>query len=144
MERIDRRVFLVGSAAAAATLAAWPATRARGHSVARSPAIERVAVVDRGIAGSTAFVAAARAHGLRLFEFESDAAHVWMHELEPRLRSGSLEILGHTCPATRFCLELLARDYGADVVQLGASSWLIATSSMRRAPLMPQIQQRQG
>jgi len=145
MDRVDRRTFLAGSAAAAATLAAWPAKRAHGHGVARSPAIERVAVVDRAVADSAAFAAAVRVRGLRLFEFTSDAAHVWMHELEPRLRSGSLEIVGHTSPATLFCLELLVRDYGADAAQpLGESTWLIATSPTRRAPLAPRIQQRQG
>ena len=145
MERIDRRAFLAGGAAAAATLAAWPMTRANANGVARSPAIERVAVVDRGVAGAAAFAAAARAGGLRLFAFTSDAAHVWMHELAPRLRSGSLEILGHTSPATLFCLELLARDYGADAARpLGESTWLIATSPTRRAPLAPRIRQRKG
>jgi hypothetical protein len=68
-----------------------------------------------------------------------------MHELEPRLRSGSVEIFGHTGPATLFCLDLLARDYGASAVRpLDASTWLIATSPTRRAPLAPPTQQRQG
>ena len=58
-----------------------------------------------------------------LFEFTSDVADVWMHELEPRLRAGPLEIVGHTSAATLFCLELLARDYGARTVQpLGEST----------------------
>ena len=138
MDRVDRRTFLAGSAAAA-LVAAWPATSAL------SDGIERVAVVDRAIAGSTVFAAAARARGLRLFHFASDAAHVWMRELEPRLRSGSLEILGYTSAATLFCLELLARDYGADAARpIGESTWLIATNPTRRAPLAPQLQQRKG
>jgi hypothetical protein len=144
MDGVDRRTFLAASAGAAAMLAAWRATPVRGDG-ARSPATPRVAIVDRDVAGAAAFAAAARARGLRLFEFTSDAAHVWMHELEPRLRSGPLEIWGHTGPATLFCLDLLARDYGADAVRsLGASAWLIATSPTRRAPLAPPIQQRQG
>jgi hypothetical protein len=144
MNGVDRRTFLAGSGAAA-MLAAWPAPHARGERVEHSLKTERVAVVDRGVAGGAAFAAAARARGLRLFEFTNDAAHVWMHELEPRLRSGSVEIFGHTSPATLFCLDLLARDYGASAVRpLDASTWLIATSPTRRAPLAPPTQQRQG
>ena len=78
-----------------------------------------------------------------MFEFTSDVAEVWMRELEPRLRVARLEILGYTSPATAFCLDLLARDYGADPAQpLGASTWLIATNPARRAPLAPLAKQR--
>jgi hypothetical protein len=141
---VSRRGFVEGGLGLAAGLVARRAHATRtygdtfGSTETVTPAPPRVAVVDRGVAGSAAFAAAARAQGLPLFEFTSDAARVWMHELEPRLRVGSLEILGHTSPATSFCLELLARDYGAGVAQpLGASTWLIATSPVRRAPLAP-------
>jgi hypothetical protein len=147
---VSRRAVIEGGLALAAGLKAWPARAARAHDgdAPRStepvtPAPHRVALVDRGVAGSAAFAAAARARGLRLFEFTSDVAHVWMRELEPRLRVRPLEILGHTSPATSFCLELLARDYGAGAAQpLGASTWLIATDPTRRAPLAPLPPQR--
>jgi len=141
---VSRRAFVEGGLGLAAGLATWPAgaTRARTDDALRAtetvtPA-PRVAVVDRGVAGSAAFAAAARAQGLPVFEFTSDVAQVWMRDLEPRLRLGALEVLGHTSPATSFCLELLARDFGAGAVQpLGASTWLIATNPARRAPLAP-------
>ncbi len=142
---VSRRAFVEGGLGLAAGLAAWPAGAARAHADAAMGSIAtvtsaplRVAIVDRGVAGSAAFAAAARAQGLKLFEFTSDVAHVWMRELEPRLRLGWLEILGYSSPATSFCLELLARDYGAGAVQpLGASTWLIAANPARRAPLAP-------
>ncbi|HJR70297.1 MAG TPA: hypothetical protein VKA43_09685 [Gammaproteobacteria bacterium] len=148
---VSRRAFVEGGLGLAAGLAAWPAhaTRARredtfGSTETVTPAPLRVAVVDRGVAGSAAFAAAARARGLRVFEFTSDVAQVWMRELEPRLRLGALEILGYSSPATSFCLELLARDFGAGAAQpLGVSTWLIATNPARRAPLAP-LSQQQG
>jgi hypothetical protein len=148
---VSRRAVVEVGLGLAAGLAAWPARAARApgdgapHSTETvTPAPLRVAVVDRGVAGSAAFATAARAQGLPLFEFTSDAAQVWMRELEPRLRVRPLEILGVTSPATSFCLELLARDYGAGAAQpLGASTWLLATNSARRAPLAP-LPQPQG
>ena len=148
---VSRRAFVEGGLGLAAGLGAWPvrATQAHGDDAAQiaetvTPAL-RVAVVDRGVAGSAAFAAAARVRGLPVFEFTSDVAQVWMHEIEPRLRVLRLEILGYTSPATSFCLELLARDFGAGAVQpLGVSTWLIATNPARRAPLAPLPQQRQG
>jgi len=148
---VSRRAFVEGGLGLAAGLAVWPARPARAHAnvaahstETATPAPLRVAVVDRGVAGSAAFAAAARAQGLTVFEFTSDVAQVWMRELEPRLRVRRIEILGYSSPATSFCLELLARDYGAGAVQpLGASTWLIATNPTRRAPLAP-LPQQQG
>lgn len=148
---VSRRAFVEGGLGVAAGLAAWPAGATRvygddafGSTETVTPAPPRVAVVDRGVAGSGAFAAAARAQGLPVFAFTSDVAQVWMRELEPRLRLGSLEIVGHTGPATSFCLELLARDYGAGAAEpLGASTWLIATNPARRAPLAP-LRKQQG
>jgi hypothetical protein len=149
---VSRRVFVGGGLGLAAGLAAWLGRTAGTHddvppsSETAAPAplpIERVAVVDRGVAGSAAFAAAVRARGLPLFEFASDVAQVWMHELEPRLRARPLEILGFSSPATSFCLELLARDYGAGAAQpLDGATWLIAATPMRRAPLAPIRKQR--
>jgi hypothetical protein len=142
---VNRRALVEGGLGLAAGFAAWPtcAAPAEGRDAPGStenvtPAPLRVAVVDRGIAGSATFAAAACAQGLPVFEFTSDVARVWMRELEPRLRLSALEILGYSSPATSFCLELLARDYGAGAAQpLGASTWLIATNPARRAPLAP-------
>jgi len=147
----SRRAVIEGGLGLATGLVVWAAraTRAHANDAAHStetvtPAPPRVAVVDRGVAGSAAFAAAARAQGLPVFEFTSDVAQVWMRELEPRLRMRRVEILGHTSSATSFCLELLARDYGAAAARpLGASTWLIATNPTRRAPLAP-LPQQQG
>jgi hypothetical protein len=66
---------------------------------------------------------------------------VWMHELEPRLRTGTLTIMGRTSAATLFCLDYLARDYGARTVQRAehgaAVSFVISQNPARRAPLAP-------
>ena len=65
-----------------------------------------------------------------------------MNEIEPRLRAGPVAIAGLTGAATLFCLDLLARDYGAHVVQRTAAApdtvtWLIITHPDRRAALRP-------
>jgi hypothetical protein len=145
---VSRRGFVQGGLGLAAFFAAWPARQTRAHVPGSTEApprlVERVAVVDRAVAGSVAFAAAARSRSLLLFEFTSDVAKVWMHDLEPRLRVRPLEIIGRTSPATFFCLELLARDFGADAAHaLGASTWLIATNPERRAPLAP-LPKQQG
>jgi len=64
-----------------------------------------------------------------------------MHELEPRLRAGLLTIVGHTSAATLFCLDFLAREYGARTVQRAEHgtvvSFVISQRPGRRAPLAP-------
>ena len=101
----------------------------------------RVALVDRSLAGSDAVAADARAQGLRVVEFSGDVAGVWMRELEPRLRAGPLTIVGHTSAATLFCLDFLARDYGARTVRRAehgaAVSFVISQRPGRRAALTP-------
>jgi hypothetical protein len=138
---IDRRVFIHGAAGVAAALAgvaplagAWPAARP-------SAAAPEIALVDRGLDSSGPFAAEARARGIALHEFSSDVAGVWMRELEPRLRVGSAAIEGYTSAATLFCLELLARDYGARVVRRRDTAvgvvWTLSSNPIRRAPLAP-------
>jgi hypothetical protein len=136
---IDRRAFLVQGGVLAVAGAAW-----RWHAAAgTAPAFDAptVAVVDRDVAGSNAFAAAARARGVRVLEFSADVASLWMQELEPRLRVGPVVIEGYTRAATQFCLEFLARDYGARTVhhaEAGAAvSWLLSSSPARRAALAP-------
>jgi len=140
---VDRHAFLTGSVAFAATLATWPA---RGTASARTSTDlgvpeASVAIVDRRLAGGDALAADARAQGLRVVEFSGDVAGVWMRELEPRLRAGPLTIVGHTSAATLFCLDFLARDYGARTVrrvELGtAVSFVISQRPGRRAALAP-------
>jgi predicted secreted Zn-dependent protease len=139
---VDRRAFLTGSLLAAA-LAPWPV-----RGVARAPARSAVdvprssiALVDRSVAGSAAAVAHAHAHGLRVVEFAGDVASAWMRELEPRLRAGPLTIVGHTSAATFFCLDFLARDYGARTARRAergaAVSFVISQHLGRRAALAP-------
>ena len=64
-----------------------------------------------------------------------------MRELEPRLRAGPLTIVGHTSAATLFCLDFLARDYGARTVRRAehgaAVSFVISRRPGRRAALAP-------
>jgi hypothetical protein len=100
-------------------------------------------IVDRALAESAAFAAEAIAAGHTTRLFDRDVAALWMNEIEPRLRLGPVAIAGLTGAATLFCLDFLARDYGAHVVQrnateLDAVSWMIATHAERRAPLAPQ------
>ena len=139
---LGRRAFLTGSVFAAA-VASWPArgaVSAPTWTAAATPA-DSVALVDRSLDGSDAVVADARAQGLRVVEFAGDVAGVWMRELEPRLRAGLLTVVGHTSAATLFCLDLLARDYGARTVRRAergvAVSFVISQRLGRRAVLAP-------
>ena len=108
-----------------------------------APALDAaaVAVVDRDVAGAEAFAAAARARGVRVLEFSADVAALWMRDLEPSLRAGATVIEGHTSAATQFCLDFLARDYGARTVhraeQAAAVTWVLSSSPARRAALAP-------
>jgi hypothetical protein len=138
---LDRRTFVQSSAALAAALTVWPpAASARVDEIA-SVASARLAIVDTGLQGSRSFVARIRANGRRPFEFASDVAGVWMRELEPRLRLGPVAIAGYTSAATLFCLDLLARDYGARIVERrengSAVTWVLSSSPARRASLAP-------
>ena len=71
-----------------------------------------------------------------------------MREFEPRLRAGPLTIVGHTSAATLFCLDFLARDYGARTVQRAehgaAVSFVISQRPGRRAALAPAAVRAQG
>jgi hypothetical protein len=143
---LDRRSFVRQGVALAAAGAAWrwpAAADLAAAPLAAAPGLDaaRFAVVDRDASGCEAFAAAARARGVRVLEFSADVAALWMRELEPRLRLGSLVIEGHTSAATQFCLELLARDYGARLVhraEAGAAvTWALSSSPARRAALAP-------
>lgn len=139
---VDRRAFLTGSVAIAATLAAWPARGAA--SVRRTSAAvanPSLVLVDRSLDTGAAFAAAAAADGHTVLTFGRDVAGLWMSAIEPRLRAGPVTIAGHTSAATLFCLDLLARDYGAHTVRRvdgdAAVTWVISSSPGRRAPLAP-------
>lgn len=142
---MDRRVFLQGSLGVAAALIG--AVRASAASLpGRPPVAPDAVIVDRGLSGRRELTADARARGLVPLEFASDAAALWMRELEPRLRSGPTTIDGYTSAATLFCLELLARDYGARVVRRSETKdgvvWSLSSSPMQRAALAPLRQER--
>ena len=132
---VDRRAFMKQAVGFAAALAAVP------HAVAGPFAVTDVVLVDRGLEGSGSFAAKARARGLAPLTFSSDAAGVWMRELQPRLGAGPATIEGYTSAATLFCLALLARDYGAQVVQRNLTPdgvvWTLSSNPMRRAALAP-------
>jgi hypothetical protein len=144
---VDRRFFITSTIAFATALAAGKEAEGRSRAstpadaAALAPGEPAVALVDRSLGGSAAFAAAARARGLRTLEFMGDAAAVWMRELEPRLRLGPIAIAGYTSAATWFCLDLLARDFGARTAQRSdetdAVSFVISQSPGRRAALAP-------
>jgi len=140
---IDRRSFLTSGVALATALTVAPsvggsATQASAGTTSPEPTL---ALIDRQLDGSAEFAANARARGWRTIEFTRDSAGVWMRDLEPRLRLGPVAIAGYTSAATLFCLDLLARDYGARTMQrdesAAAVTWVIASSPGRRAPLAP-------
>jgi hypothetical protein len=134
---IDRRAFLQSSMALGATLAVLPASASSVRAAGARPSI---VLVDRQLAGAAKFAAAARVRGLQVFEFAGDVAGLWMNELEPRLRLGPAAITGYTSAATLFCLDFLARDYGARTVERaadGAVRWHISSDPGRRASLAP-------
>ena len=131
---IDRRSFLQSSIALGAVLATLPAS---ARTVATTVSL---VLVDRQVVGSAEFAAAARARELQVLEFTGDVARLWMSEVEPRFRLGPLAIAGYTSAATLFCLDFLARDYGARTVErvaAGAVRWLISSDPGRRAALAP-------
>ena len=143
---VDRRSFITSTIAFATAVAVG--NEAEGRSGASTPADAApaptepaIALVDLSLGGSAAFAAAARERGLDTLQYRGDVAAVWMRELEPRLRSGPIAIAGYTSAATWFCLDLLARDFGARTVQRSdeteAVSFVISQSPGRRAALAP-------
>jgi len=142
----DRRAFIQGSASLLA-LSALPLPAAPLELRLPSSAGRRqplVVLVDRDLDASTAAEVAAT--GYPVFGFRNDVARVWMNEIEPRLRAGPLGMAGYTSAATLFCLELLARDYGARAVARvrhasGATpklrSLLMMSSAAALEPLVP-------
>ena len=140
---MNRRTFAQSAALLATSLLAWPARGARVDATDGAPRVDAaaIALVDRDVAGGAAFASAARARGAAVLEFSGDAAHVWMSELEPLLRAGPVAVACHTSAATAFCLELLARDFGARTLELAragaAVTFVISQSPGRRAVLAP-------
>jgi hypothetical protein len=138
---VDRRSFMTSAAAFATAVAVGRASEGRPEASAPAPAEPAIALVDRSLDGSAAFAAAARARGVATVEFTRDVATVWMRELEPRLRLGPAAIAGYTSAATWFCIDFLARDFGACTVQrteeAEAVSFVISQSPGRRAALAP-------
>jgi hypothetical protein len=135
---LNRRNFVQDAALLAASCAAWPAHAALAEGDPLDEA--ESALVDRTLPGSAAFAHAARERGMTALEFTGDVGDLWMRELEPRLRSGPVAIAGYTSAATLFCLDFLARDFGARTVQRGsgaAVSFVISQFSGRRAALAP-------
>ncbi len=139
---VNRRDFVAGSATLAAlTAVPFARSRAAGTRAERLLSAAQLVIVDRALPEASAFAAEAIAAGRDTRLFNRDVAALWMNEIEPRLRSGPVAIAGLTGAATLFCLDLLARDYGAHVVQRSPTSdavgWLIATHPDRKATLAP-------
>jgi len=141
---VNRRNFVAGSAALAAlSTVPFARSRAAGLRTERVPSGAQLVIVDRALPEASAFAAEAIAAGYDTRLFDRDVGALWMNEIEPRLRLGPVAIAGLTGAATLFCLDLLARDYGAHVAQRSpvasdAVGWLIATHAERKAPLAPQ------
>ncbi|HUQ53963.1 MAG TPA: hypothetical protein VM692_17170, partial [Gammaproteobacteria bacterium] len=134
--------FAQSAALLAASVTAWPAWPARAALAAVAPLDDAtIALVDRDLPGGAAFARAARQRGMTTLEFAADVAELWMRELEPRLRNGPIRIAGHASAATLFCLDLLARDFGARTVRrvdaATAVSFVISQYSGPRAALAP-------
>lgn len=135
---VDRRSFITSTIALATAVAVGNASSADTALAAGEPAI---VLVDRALAGSAELAAAARARGLEPLEFSVDVAAVWMRELEPRLRAGPIVIEGYTSASTWFCLDLMARDFGARTLERSgeadAMRFVISQVPGRRAALAP-------
>jgi hypothetical protein len=143
---VNRRDFVGAGAALAGALTMAPLARARRSlpTVADLDAAS-VVIVDRAVAAAAAFTAEAIAAGIDTQLFERDAAGLWMNEIEPRLRAGPTKIAGLTSAATLFCLDFMARDYGAAIIARAAVgndavTWVLATQPARRAPLAPRTE----
>jgi hypothetical protein len=138
----SRRAFIL-SGASLATLAALPLPA--GLALPRDLQIDgaSLVLVDRSLTTGASFAAAAAADGYTVVGFGRDVAGLWMSSIEPRLRAGPVAIAGHTSTATLFCLDLLARDYGARTARSvrddvdGSVTWVISSRPGRRAPLAP-------
>jgi predicted secreted Zn-dependent protease len=137
----NRRAF-IRNGASLAMVAALPLPGS-AIAAARSTTPHRASfvIVDSSLDTGAAFAAAVAAEGRTVRVFSRDVAGLWMREIEPLLRAGPVMMTGHTSPATLFCLDLLARDYGARTVRcvdFGASvTWVISSSPGQRAALAP-------
>ena len=138
---VNRRDFVAGSAALAA-VGTLPFARSLAAGAQAVPAGAQLVIVDGVLPDAPAFAAQSVAAGYDTRLFDRDVGALWMNEIEPRLRAGPVAIAGLTGAATLFCLDVLARDYGAHIVERNAVSdgvsWTIATHPERRAPLAPQ------
>jgi hypothetical protein len=115
--RSRRELMRAGIAFAA--IAAAPVVLGRGavrRSLAGAMSATPILIADRALPEAAAFGAVARSRGFAVREFDGDVGPLWMNLIELRLRAGAVSILGATSAATLFCIETLARDYGATAV----------------------------
>jgi hypothetical protein len=127
---VSRRGFLertlAVSAAAASVNGSVLAAMIRGpqESENRSTALGltrlRAFVVDAVLSAGPAFGTVAARAGLPVRVIRSDPGGFWMHELEPAWRRAPSAIAGFTSAPTLFCLQMLARTYGLDLVHCAA------------------------
>ena len=138
----NRRAF-IRNGASLATLAVLPLPAALAAPRASWIDGASLVLVDRSLDTSAAFAAAATADGHTVLSFGRDVAGLWMSVIEPRLRAGPVAIAGYTSAATLFCLDFLARDYGARTARSvrsdadAAVRWVISSAPGRRAALAP-------
>lgn len=113
---VTRRSFIHSSLASA--LAAGSAAPALAGLAGADRASRSLSafIVDASLAASRELAVLAEHAGAPLRVIDSDPGRLWMHEIEPRWRLGPEPLAGFTSGATLFCLQVLARQYGLDVV----------------------------
>ncbi len=116
----SRRDFMRGSFALS-TFVAMSSQRARAagagaQQAASAAAADVIAIADWTFTASAAFAEEAARHGLEARGFDGDVGGLWLHELEPALRTSRAALVGLTGAGVLFCLETMARAHGFGVV----------------------------
>jgi hypothetical protein len=112
----NRREFVRGGVA---TLAAVSFRRALGAGNPPTAAATNrtvIAIADAGFAAAEDFAVEAQRHGIVVHGFANDVGGLWLHEIEPGLRSGAIALVGLSGPGVLLCLETLARAHGFGTV----------------------------
>jgi hypothetical protein len=116
----NRRELMTSGIALAALAATPPALRFAAAAETPTPTAPlgttSIVIADSALPEAAAFGAAAAARGFGIRHFDGDVGPLWMNVVESRLRSDAVSMLGVTSAATLFCIETLARDYGARAV----------------------------
>lgn len=139
---VSRRQFI--EMAAAASAAGWTGAAA-SLEPSREGAAAPVAVFDRHIPASRAFVQRASTAGWRLLELRPDVGALWYHTLLPELATALYPLAGLTLESDYFLLKQLTAGLGMCVTwerrHAGGDalvSWALAPPVSRAALLRRQ------